>query len=78
MPLEVGDLRAVDEDILSRSRSGLLLLYLQLHDVGRMLDDLGDVHDVTRAHLAQDALDNPNETSDDPVALYGWVSEHWF
>jgi hypothetical protein len=40
-----------------------------------MLDDLGDVGDMTRAHLAQDALNNPDNASNYPVALYGLVGK---
>jgi hypothetical protein len=75
MPLEVRYLGAVDEDVLPCPRGGFLLLDLQLHDIGRMLDDLGDVGDMTRAHLAQDALNNPDNASNYPVALYGLVGK---
>lgn len=42
MPLVVADLGAVDEDVLARARGGLLLLDLDLRDVGWVLHDLGD------------------------------------
>lgn len=40
MPLEVRDLRAGKEDVLTSSDGGLLLLDLQFHDLGWVLDDL--------------------------------------
>ena len=40
VPLEVGDLGARKEDILTGSDGGLLLLDLKFHDFGRVLDDL--------------------------------------
>ena len=40
VPLEVGDLRAADEDVLARTSGRLLLLDLNLHHVGRVLDHL--------------------------------------
>ena len=69
MPLEVRDLRAAQEDVLASLSRRLLLLDLDLHDVRRVLDDLGDVGTVARADLAQDTLRDPDDTADEPVAL---------
>ncbi len=33
-----------------------------------MLDDLGDVRDVARADFTQDALEDPDDAADEPVA----------
>jgi len=40
MPLEVRDLGARKEDVLTGSDGGLFLLDLEFHDLGRVLDDL--------------------------------------
>ena len=40
VPLEVGDLRAADEDVLACTSGRLLLLDLNLHHIGRVLDHL--------------------------------------
>lgn len=69
MPLEVGDLWAADEDVLARARRRLFLLDLELEDLGRVLDDLGDVRAVARAHFAEDTLEDPDDAADEPVAL---------
>jgi hypothetical protein len=69
--------RAVDEDVLPCPHIGLFFLDLQFHDVGRMLDDLGDIRDVPRAHLAQDALRNPDDAANEPVALDGVSTRRW-
>ena len=69
MPLEVRDLRDVDEDVLSGTSLGLLLLDLDLDDVRRVLDDLGDVGTVAGADLTKDTLRDPNDTANKPVAL---------
>ena len=69
MPLEVGHLRTANKDILSCPCSRLLFLYLKLHDIGRVLDDLGNVGDMARSDLSQNALPNPDDTAGNPVAL---------
>ncbi len=69
MPLEIGNLGAAEEDILSRSSGCFVLLDLNLHHVGRVLDHLGDIRPVTRANLTEDALRDPDNTTDKPVAL---------
>ena len=69
MPLEVGDLGAAKEDVLAGASSRFLLLDLELHDVGRVLDNLGDVGAVARADLTKDTLEREDETADKPVAL---------
>jgi hypothetical protein len=40
VPLEVGDFRAADKDVLARASRRLLFLDLDLHHVGRVLDHL--------------------------------------
>ena len=69
MPLEVGDLRAAQEDVLAGLGGRLLLLDLELHDVRRVLDDLGDVGAVAGADLTKDTLVNPDNTADKPIPL---------
>lgn len=69
MPLEVRDLRATQEDVLSSTCCGLLLLNLDFHDLGRMLNDLRDVSPVTRADFTKDTLVDPDNSSDKPVTL---------
>jgi hypothetical protein len=69
MPLEIRDLRAGDEDVLSSSSSRLLLLDLYFHDIGRVLDDLGDVGAVSRADFTKNSLVHPDDTTDKPVSL---------
>ena len=70
VPLEVGNLGARDEDVLARAGRRLLLLDLQLHDVGRVLDDLVNVGPVTGADFAKDTLEDPDDTTDEPVTLH--------
>ena len=69
MPLEVGDLRAAQEDVLAGAGNRLLLLNLDLHDVRGVLDDLGDVGAVARAHFTEDTLVDPDRTANEPVTL---------
>jgi hypothetical protein len=35
-----------------------------------MLDHLGDVRSVTRTNFTKDALPDPNDAADEPVALH--------
>jgi len=72
MPLEVRNLGAAQEDVLTSSSSGLLLLDLNLHDVGRVLDDLGNIGIVAGTNFTEDTLRNPNNTSNEPIALYAY------
>lgn len=69
MPLEVGHLRAAKEDILSSLGLGPLLVNLNLHDIGRVLDDLGNIGPMTRPHFTQNTLRYPDDTTNKPVAL---------
>lgn len=69
VPLEVGNFGAADEDVLACTRGSLLLLDLEFHHVGRVLDDLVNVRAVPRTDFAEDALENPNDATDQPVAL---------
>ena len=70
VPLEVGDLGAAKEDVLAGASSRFLLLDLELHDVGRVLDNLGDVGAVARANLTKNTLVDPDDTTNEPVALF--------
>ena len=74
MPLEVGDLRAAQEDVLAGTGGRLLLLNLDLHDVRRVLDDLRDVRAVAGANLAENTLVDPDNTTDKPVTLLEHVN----
>ena len=69
MPLEVGYLGAGQEDVLTSPGGGLLLLDLEFHDLGRVLNDLGDVRPVARSDFTKDAFINPDDTTNKPVAL---------
>ena len=69
MPLEIGQFRAAEEDVLPSPSGCVVLLDLNLHNVGRMLDHLGNVRPVTRANLTEDTLPDPDDTADKPVAL---------
>ena len=68
MPLEVGDLRAGDEDVLAGTGRRLLLLDLELHHHRRVLDNLVNVRPVTRADFPKDTLEDPNDTAEEPVS----------
>ena len=74
MPLEVGDFGTAQEDVLASLGAGLLLLDLNLHDHRGVLDDLGDVGAVAGADFTEDTLVDPDNTADEPVALYIRVS----
>ena len=69
MPLEVGDFGAAQEDVLASLGRGPLLLDLNLHDHRWVLNDLGDVGTVAGAHFTEDTLVDPDDTTDEPVAL---------
>lgn len=69
VPLEVRDLRAGEEDVLSGPRCRLLLLDLELHDVRRVLDDFGYVGPVAGAHFTEDTLEGEDHSASKPVAL---------
>ena len=69
MPLEVRDFRATDEDILAGTGDSLLLFNLELDDIGRVLNDLGDVGAVAGANLTKDTLECEDQATDKPVAL---------
>jgi hypothetical protein len=40
MPLEIGNLRTAKEDVLTCPDGGVVFLDLELHHLGRVLDDL--------------------------------------
>ena len=46
VPLPVGNLRAGEEDVLPGTRLGIFFLDLDLHDLGRVLNDLGNIGDM--------------------------------
>lgn len=69
MPLEVRNLGAGQEDILTSTGSSLLLLDLELHDVRGVLDDLVDVSPVSGTNLTQDTFEDPDDTANKPVTL---------
>lgn len=70
MPLEVRNIRAVQEYVLAGPGSRLFLLDLQLHHFGRVLDDLGNIGPVTGADFTENALIYINESSTKPVTLF--------
>ena len=74
MPLEVGNLGAAEEDVLTGTSSRLFLLDLQLHDIGRVLNDLVDISPVTGANLTENTLVDPDNTTDKPVTLLEHVN----
>ena len=69
VPLEVGNFGAGQEDVLASAGGSLFLLDLELHHVGRVLNDLVDVRAVPRTDFAEDALENPDDATNQPVAL---------
>lgn len=69
MPLVVRDFGAVDEDVLPSAGGCLLFLDLDLHDVGRVLYNFGNVGDVARAHFTEDTLVDPDNPTNKPVTL---------
>lgn len=69
MPLEVGNFRTGQENILACSGLDFFLLYLKFHDVGRVLDDLGYVRDMSRTDFTKNTFNNPYDTADEPVSL---------
>ena len=58
---------AAEENVLSGARLGVLLLDLDLADVARVLDDLGNVRLVPAANLAGNALSQINVPAVHPV-----------
>lgn len=70
VPLPVGDLGALEEDVLACTGCGFLFLDLDLHHLGGVLDDLGDVGTVTRADFAEDTFVDPDHAAYQPVALH--------
>ena len=70
MPLEVGDFGAAQEDVLASLGRSPLLLDLKLNDHRWVLNDLGDVGAVTGADFTEDTLVDPDNTADEPVALF--------
>lgn len=69
VPLKVRHLWTGDENVLSSSGSRLLLLDLQLHNFGRMLNDLGDKRNMTRPNFTQNALRDPYNAASYPIFL---------
>jgi hypothetical protein len=69
VPLVVRDFGAVDEDVLPSAGGRLLFLDLDLHDVGRVLYNFGNVGNVARAHFTEDTLVDPDNATNKPVTL---------
>jgi hypothetical protein len=69
MPLEVRNFGAGEEDVLPGPGGGLLLFNLELHDVGRVLDDFGNIRPMAGTDFPQNTLPDPDKTSDKPVPL---------
>jgi hypothetical protein len=69
VPLEIGNLGARDEDVLSSLSRRLILLDLNLEHFRGVLDDFGDVCPVTRTNLAKNTLPDPDDATHEPVAL---------
>jgi hypothetical protein len=67
VPLPIRNLGARQKDVLPSTSLGLFLLDLDLHDFTRVLDDLGDVGDVSASDLTQDTLGDKDETTRKPV-----------
>lgn len=42
----------------------LFFLDLEFKDIGRVLNNLGDIGSVTRADLTEDTLEDPNNAAD--------------
>ena len=70
VPLEVGHFGTADEDILACTSRRLLLLDLNLHDIGRVLNDLVDDGEVPGADLTEDTLEDPDNAANKPVTLF--------
>jgi hypothetical protein len=67
MKLPVAQARTAKHDVLSRLAVDLLLFDLHLDDARRMKDDLVDPGAVTAADLAEDALEDEDETANEPT-----------
>ena len=69
VPLEVGNLGAGQEDVLTGAGGGLFLLDLDFDNLGGVLNNLGDVGSVAGTNFTEDTLVNPDDTANEPVAL---------
>lgn len=69
MPLEIRNLGAADENVLPSLSCRLFLLDLNLHHVRWVLDHLGNVCPVTGTNFTEYALPDPDDATDEPVAL---------
>lgn len=67
MPLEVRHFRAAQENVLAGTGGNLFLLDLNLHNFGRVLDNLGDECLMARADFTEDAFVDPENSSCEPV-----------
>jgi hypothetical protein len=74
VPLPIRELGAVDENVLPGAGLGLFLLDLELHHFRRVLDNLGKIGDVARAHFTENTLINPDNPAYDPVPLQAQIS----
>lgn len=70
MPLKVRDFGAREEDILTSSGGRFLFLDLEFHDVGRVLNDFRNISDMSRANFPENALPDPDHTTNEPIALW--------
>lgn len=69
MPLPVGHFWAREEDVLTSAGGGAFLLDLELHNLRRVLDNLGDAGPVTRANFTKDTFEDEDKSARQPVAL---------
>ena len=67
MVLPDGDLGTAQEDVLTRSGLGLLLVHLDLDDIAGVLNDLGDEGLVATSDLTQNSLHEICKASVHPV-----------
>lgn len=61
------DLRATEEDVLTSTRRGVLLLNLDLADVAGVVDDLGHVGLVSSTHLTRNAFGKVGKSAVHPI-----------
>ena len=67
--MEIGNLGARKEDVLTGPDGGLFLLDLEFHDLGRVLDDLGDVSPMAGPDFTEYPFGDPDHAADEPIAL---------
>ena len=67
MVLPDADLRAAEEDVLTRARCGVFFLDLDLADVAGVVDDFGNIRFVSSTHLTRDTLGKVCKSAIHPV-----------